>query len=194
MVVCAGRNETFSFATSIGVGLCESAMNLTKICLNNKPEYLLFIGSAGSYGTYNIFDIIESSDAANYELSFLEKNSYTPIDNILECEDEKSTCDTIVNSSNYITTNEKLGNQYLQYGIGIENMEFYSVVKVAREFGIKVSGIFVVTNYTNKDAHHDFISNHKEAMHILTSELEKRKIIVPRGTTDKEDNTKRTQN
>ena len=41
MIICAGRNETFPFAQTIGVGLIESAINLTRICLFNKPEYLL---------------------------------------------------------------------------------------------------------------------------------------------------------
>ncbi len=52
MIICAGRNETFKFAESIGVGLIESAINLTKLCLINKPDSLLFIGSAGSYGEH----------------------------------------------------------------------------------------------------------------------------------------------
>ena len=183
MIVCAGRNETFSFAKSIGVGLCESAINLTKLCLNDKPDSLIFIGSAGSYGNHDILDIVESSNAANMELSFLENNSYTPIDNVLMNEDKKNKNDTIVNSSNYITTNIDLGKEFLKHGIGIENMEFYSVAKIAKEFDIDVKGIFVITNYTNQDAHQDFISNHDKAMAKLISELEKRKIVVPRGTT-----------
>ena len=183
MIVCAGKSETFPFATTIGVGLIESAMNLTRLCLFDKPDYILFIGSAGSYGNHDIFDIVESSNASNLELSFLENNAYTPIDNVLKCEDPKFTSDTIVNSSNYITTNETLGKEFLQYGVGIENMEFFSVVKIAQEFEIDVKGIFVVTNYTNKDAHKDFISNHEGAMDKLIKELESRKMIVPRGTT-----------
>jgi len=182
MIVCAGKNETFPFAVPIGVGLVESAMNLTRICLFDKPDYILFVGSAGSYGDYNLFDIVESSSASNLELSFLDGNSYTPIDNVLKCEEPKLQNDTIVNSSNYITTNDKLGREYLQYGIGIENMEFFSVVKIAQEFEIDVKGIFVVTNYTNENAHQDFISNHTQAMDTLVGHLEKNKMIVPAGT------------
>ena len=84
MIVCAGRNETFDFAQEIGVGLIESAIKLTKICLSEKPKSLLFIGSAGSYGKYEIFDIIESRQASNIELSYLISSSYTPLDKILE--------------------------------------------------------------------------------------------------------------
>jgi nucleoside phosphorylase len=184
MIVCAGKSESFSFATTIGVGLIESAMNLTRLCMFDKPDYIIFIGSAGSYADHEIFDIVESSSAANLELSFLENNSFTPIDNVLKCEEPKFKSDTIVNSSNYITTNEKLGKEYLQYGIAIENMEFYSVVKIAKEFEIDVKGIFVITNKTNQNAHQDFISNHNKAMDKLIDYLEEKKMIVPRGTKE----------
>ncbi len=182
MIVSAGNNEIFPFATPIGVGLIESAMNLTRICLFDKPDYIVFIGSAGSYGKYSILDIVESSNASNIELSFLNDDSYTPIDNVLKCEETKFKSDTIVNSSNYISTNYELSKQFNSYEIGIENMEFYSVVKIAQEFDIDVKGIFVVTNYTNDKAHQDFISNHKEAMDKLISHLELKSIIVPHGT------------
>ena len=47
-------------------------------------------------------------------------------------------------------------------------MEFYAVVKVAQKFNIPVRGIFIVTNYCNKNAHKEFLQNHKEAMQKLT--------------------------
>jgi len=177
MIVCAGNNETFPFATPIGVGLIESAINLTRVCLFDKPDYILFIGSAGSYGEYNIFDIVESSSASNVELAFLNDNAYTPIDNVLKSEDKRLQNDTIINSSNYISTNKELSKEYLQYGIGCENMEFYSVVKVAKEFDIDVKGIFIITNYTDENAHKDFLSNHREAMDKLVKYLLKKGII-----------------
>jgi nucleoside phosphorylase len=178
LIVCAGNNETFPFAIPIGIGLIDSAINLTRLCLFDKPEYILFIGSAGSYGKYKIFDIVESSNASNIELSFFEDNSYTPIDNIVKCEDIKLPSQTIVNSSNYISINSEITKEFLQYGIGIENMEFFSVVKIAKEFDIDVRGIFVVTNYTNKEAHQDFISNHHQAMDNLVKYLEEKNIII----------------
>jgi nucleoside phosphorylase len=177
MIVCAGRNETFKFAKTIGVGLIQSAINLTKICLTNKPDSITFIGSAGSYGEYKIFDIIESSKASNIELSFLSNSSYTPLDKILEFNCKMMKNDTIVNSSNYISINEKLANQYNEYGIGIENMEYFSVLQVALEFEIPVAGIFIVTNYTNENAHKDFLKNHNEAMEKLTKYLDDKNLI-----------------
>ena len=177
MIVSAGRNETFPFAQSLGVGLVESAINLTKICLFNRPEYILFIGSSGSYGKYNIFDVVESKNSSNVELSFLENYSYTPIDNAIRIDTKLTSSEVVVNSSNYISTNENLSSQFLEFDIDLENMEFFSVLSVAKEFEIPAFGIFVVTNYTNENAHNDFIKNHKEAMKILVKYLEDKNII-----------------
>ncbi len=171
MILCAGNGEEFPFALPIGVGLIESAINLTRLALFDKPEFMVFIGSAGSYGGYEIFDIVESKIAANVEQSFLTKDSYTPIDNVIEAyENEKIknvSHKTIVNSSNYITTNSKHAEAFRKLGLELENMEFFSVLRVAQEFEIPVLGIFVVTNYCNEDAHKEFIQNHKEAMKKL---------------------------
>lgn len=177
MIICAGRNETFPFAYPIGVGLIESSINLTKLVLLDRPEFLLFIGSAGSYGEFKIFDIVESKRASNIELSFLSQSAYTPLDNVLESENNFARNDTIVNSSNYISTDEKLTKEFLDYKIGLENMEFFSVLSVAKEFKIPVAGIFVVTNYTNSKAHEDFLKNHKEAMEKLVKYLEEKNIV-----------------
>ncbi|RBQ28802.1 phosphorylase family protein [Aliarcobacter vitoriensis] len=177
MIISAGRNETFPFSTSIGVGLIETSINLTRMCLFNKPEYLLFIGSAGSYGDFKVFDIVESKKSSNIELGFLTQSAYTPLDNVIESDNNFVKNDTIVNSSNYISTDDKLTKEFLDYGVGIENMEFFSVLSVAKEFKIPVAGIFVVTNYTNKDAHKDFLENHKIAMDKLTNYLVQKDII-----------------
>ena len=177
MIVSAGKNETFPFARPIGVGLVESAINLTKLCLFNRPEYILFIGSAGSYGRYNIFDIVESKNSSNVELSFLENFSYTPIDNAVIIDTKLTISEVVVNSSNYISTNSNLSKDFLKFNIDLENMEFFSVLSVAKEFEIPAFGIFVVTNYANESAHSDFIKNHKEAMRILVKYLEDKNII-----------------
>ncbi len=177
MIVCAGKNEVFNFAKPMGVGLVEMAINLTRLSLFEKPDFLLFIGTAGSYGEHNIFDIIESKRASNIELSFLSNHSYTPLDNVLESENKFVKNDTIVNSSNYISTNFALSKKFNAYGIGIENMEFFSLLQVAREFQIPAGGIFIVTNYTNENAHEDFLKNHKEAMSKLTNYLIEKNII-----------------
>ena len=177
MIICAGNNEIFPFATPIGVGLIDSAINLTRLCLFDKPDYLVFIGSAGSYGRYNIFDIVEASSSSNIELGFFNDSCYTPVDNVVKCEKNLAKNNIIVNSSNYITTSKNISKEFLTYNIDIENMEFYSVMKVAKEFDIDVLGIFVITNYTNQNAHKDFISNHQEALDKLINYIKTKGLI-----------------
>jgi len=173
MIICAGNNETFDFAQPTGIGLIETAMNLTRLCMFDKPEFLLFVGSAGSYGQSNIFDIVESKTASNIELSFLNNDSYTPLDNVVST-NETDKKDIIVNSSNYISTNSELAKNFLKFGVGIENMEFFSVLKIAQEFDIPAGGIFCITNYTNKNAHEEFLKNHEKAKELLTEHVKKR--------------------
>jgi len=80
----------------------------------------------------------------------------------------------IVNSSNYITTDLHLAQNFNRLGIGLENMEFYSVMQVAQNFNIPCGGIFVITNMCNENAHNDFLANHNEAMTKLIEYLQKR--------------------
>ncbi len=173
MIICAGNNETFDFATPMGVGMIETTLNLTRLCLFDKPEFLLFVGTAGSYGDAKIFDIVESKTAANIELAFLEKNAYTPLENVIST-NTTNTQDIIINSSNYISTNIELTQKFLRLGVGLENMEFFAVLSVAKEFNIPAGGVFCVTNYTNTEAHADFIKNHAKAKELLTKHVTKR--------------------
>ena len=173
MIICAGNNENFDFATPMGVGLVETAMNLTRLCLFDKPEFILFVGTAGSYGKYNIFDIVESKTAANIELSFLQKKSYTPLDNVISTQTEKKQ-DVIVNSSNYISTDAELASGFEHFGVSLENMEFFSVLRIAQEFKIPAGGVFCVTNYCDENAHTDFLKNHDEAKARLTEHVTRR--------------------
>jgi len=173
MIICAGNNETFPFAQPTGVGLIETSMNLTRLCMFDKPEFLLFVGTAGSYGDAKIFDIIESKTASNIELAFLTNDAYTPLDNVVST-NETNKKDIVVNSSNYISTNKNLTKDFLKFGLGIENMEFFAVLKIAQEFDIPAGGVFCVTNYTDENAHKDFLVNHERAKELLSVYVKKR--------------------
>ncbi len=179
MFICAGESETFSFAKPMGIGMVDMSINLTKFCIEQKPPFLFFVGTAGSYGKYNIFDIVESKTASNIENGFFNAKAYTPIDNVISAyggddstspslESSDVSRETIVNSSNYITTDESLCKHYLSNNIHLENMEFFAVLKVAKAFNIPVAGAFIVTNYCNAKAHQTFLDNHTEAMMRLT--------------------------
>jgi len=172
MIICAGKTEQFDFAVPVGIGMIEVAMNLTRICMAEKPKFLLFVGTAGSYGEKKVFDIVESKTAANIENSFFTGGSYTPIDNVVSTTDDVSR-ETLVNSSNYITTDKSIGKHYLAQNIHLENMEYFAVLKVAQSFGISAGGVFIVTNYCDENAHEDFLKNQKEAMDKLSAYIKK---------------------
>ncbi len=177
IIVCAGESETFWFAEPIGIGLVNSAINLTRILIENGDiNHILFVGTAGSYGRNKIFDIVESKTAANIEHGFFDAKSYTPIDNVISSSDDVSR-ETVVNSSNYITTNKDIAERFLEAGLDLENMEFFSVMTVAKSFNIPAGGVFAVSNYCDKNAHEEFLENRKRAMNILEEHLRSKKII-----------------
>lgn len=171
MIVCAGAMEQFSFAKSIGIGLVQTAINLTKILIEQKPEEIVFIGSFGLYKDGKIGDIIQTSQACNIEISSLLNCSYSPLLS------ELAKGEIVINSSNYITTSEVLANTLFQRGVWGENMEVFSVFEVAKKFEIKAKAVLVATNYCNEFAHQDFIKNHKFAMNELIKYLENERII-----------------
>ena len=173
MFICAGESETFDFAKPMGIGLIDMSINLTKLCMSkNPPAFIFFVGSAGSYGKHKIFDIVESKTASNIENSFFNAKAYTPINNVISTSENVSR-ETIVNSSNYITTDVNLCQHYLSNNIGIENMEFFAVLQVAKHFNIPAGGAFIVTNYCDEKAHQTFMDNHKEAMMRMTTYIKK---------------------
>ena len=170
MYICAGEIEQFDFAKPVGIGMIDTAVNLVKLCEKESPEEIVFIGTAGSYGNCKVFDVAESHAAVTVENSYFNAGAYTPMvsrETSLEMPVDPSGS-VVVNSSNYITTDEKIAHCYLDEKIEIENMEFFAVLRTARLLGVPARGIFIVTNYCNQTAHEDFLRNHQEAMKRLT--------------------------
>jgi len=139
------------------------------------PREIIFIGSAGLYKEGEVFEIYESSVAANIEISSLENKSYSPIESEIASVVPRGTCK--VNSSNFITTDQNLAHKLFDRGYFLENMEFFAVLKVAQKFQIPAHGIFVATNFCNKNAHADFIKNHEQAKKELEKYLKQKEII-----------------
>jgi nucleoside phosphorylase len=126
---------------------------------------ILFIGSAGSYGNASIGEIHTSSKAYNVELSSLLKKSFTPIEDFVEIGNVPHG--TSVNSSNYITSSKESSELFLSSGLEIENMEAFSFLSVAKEFGLDAEVVLIVTNYCYDDAHKEYLSNLKHSMKKL---------------------------
>ncbi len=170
MIVCAGRTESFSFARAMGVGLIESAYNLSRIFEREKPSTILFVGSCGSYGKLGVFDSFYSSSAFQMERSCCLGEAYTPLENKII---SNVSHETIVNSSNYITSSKSASEKFLELGAGAENMEFFSVLWAAREAGISAKGFFVTTNYCFENAKVEYAKNIKTATEIIYDRYEK---------------------
>ena len=152
----------------------KSSQNPNKV-LNALPSEIIFIGSAGLYKDGQIFEIYESSAAANIEISSLENKSYSPIESEVASVVPRGTYK--VNSSNFITTDQNLAHELFSCGYFLENMEFFAVLKVAQKFQIPAYGIFVATNFCDKNAHADFIKNHEQAKKELEKYLKQKEII-----------------
>lgn len=182
MIICAGENESFAFAKSVGVGLVNSAINLTKLCSQEIVKSLVFIGSAGAYkADMPVLSLFVSHCATNIELGFLAGHSYTPLDNRIglpslhidkQIQQLNVSCETpiqssIVNSSNYITTNQSLAARYVNAGILLENMEFFTIMSVAKHFQIPCVGVFCVSNHCDENAHKHFMENQKHIQDIF---------------------------
>ena len=124
---------------------------------------------------------IDTSASALTPFAFDVTTDFWESSNILSSSSSKhdETLDvsreTIVNTSNYITTDKSLGKAYISKNIHLENMEYYAVLKVAKSFDIPAAGVFIVTNYCDKNAHKDFMDNHKEAMLRLTKYIKESK-------------------
>ncbi|RDU70183.1 purine-nucleoside phosphorylase [Helicobacter cholecystus] len=188
MFVCAGNGEEFEFAKSIGVGLVESAMTLSQLCSCKNIESLVFIGSAGSYDKeVKLLDLFVSDYATQIENSFLQDKSYTPIPQEIKLTQNVS-CETIqkifsldlpqaiVNSSNYICVDSNYALNMKKKGILLENMEFFSVLSVARRFNLPALGVFCVSNYCGENAHQEFLKNRGKVIEKLKSVVERLKV------------------
>ena len=152
----------------------KASQNPDKI-LNALPSEIIFVGSAGLYKDGEVFEIYESSDAANIEISSLENKSYSPTESEIASIVPRGTCK--VNSLNFITTDQNLAHELFDRGYFLENMEFFAVLKVAQKFQIPAYGIFVATNFCDKNAHADFIRNHEQAKKELEKYLKQKEII-----------------
>ena len=157
------------FANSSNPELQNLSQNLSKNPERNlyqMPEKIVFVGSAGLYKDGEILQIYESSVGANIEISSIENRSYSPIECEISSIVSRGTIKT--NSSNFITTDKNLAHKMFEKGYFLENMEFFSVLKVAQIFKIPAYGIFVATNFCDENAHADFIKNHSAAKELLT--------------------------
>ncbi|MSN95777.1 5'-methylthioadenosine/S-adenosylhomocysteine nucleosidase [Campylobacter sp. FMV-PI01] len=184
LLICAGGNENFDFAKGVGIGLVDSAINLTHMLLkmDKMPKKIIFIGTAGIYKDGEILKIYECFYASNLEISKILGLSYTPLnmDKICNVPREtlsKNRSDIVVNSSNFITTDKKSALKFSDYGLMLENMEFFSILSVANKFKIPCYALLCATNFCDENAHNDFLKNHYVAKKRLENYMKEKGLI-----------------
>lgn len=149
--------------------------------MRESVDSLVFVGSAGAYSKdIEIGDVYISDTVSHIESSFLYDKAYTPLDNCIQSNiltnkylvsyetlHIESCKKATVNSSNYITTDEETAMRFTHAGISLENMEFFSIMRVAQYFNIPCVGVFAVSNYCHQNAHAEFMRNHSKIKQIL---------------------------
>ena len=152
--------------------------------MSERVESLVFVGSAGSYDKeVDLLELFISTQATQIENSLLAGESYTPLKQEIKSLKNVS-CETIskilslnlpqaiVNSSNYICVDSSYALRMKERGILLENMEFFSVLSVARRFNIPALGVFCVINHCGERAHQEFFENCGEVMRRLRGVVE----------------------
>ena len=176
LILCAGGNENFSFAKSIGIGMIQASIKTSELCIKEKPKELIFIGTCGLYEKGELLSIYQSKEAFNIEYSFLKHSFYSPIKNEINLNVSYETSYK-TNSSNYICQNKEAAKEFAKFGLELENMELFSVFCVAKHFGIKARGILCATNFCDERAHELFLKNQKLAKKKIEEFLEEKNII-----------------
>ncbi|TQR31378.1 purine-nucleoside phosphorylase [Campylobacter sp. MIT 99-7217] len=181
LIICAGGNENFSFAKGVGIGLIEASLGTWQLCweaLNSKQEFeqIIFIGTCGLYDEKDeLLQIYESSHCFNLEYSKLCANFYSPISNEIRLNVSQETYKS--NSSNYICADKKAALKFKEFGLRLENMELFAILKVADKFKIPATSYLCATNFCDEKAHENFVKNHSLAKKKLEEFLQDKNLI-----------------
>lgn len=189
LILCAGGNENFSFAKSIGIGLIEPCLKLPRLLHEFKPSKLVFIGTCGLYDSKaELFEIYQSQHAFNIEFSKISNAFYSPAQcevnwgkkaqKLSDISSDFVSQETIKsNSSNYICADKKAAAEFLKLGLKLENMEIFSLLSVAKFYDIELDCFLCASNHCDEKAHESFLKNHAECKKRLSEFLEQEKYI-----------------
>lgn len=157
----AGIDTNLSTAI-LGVGYLEAALNLQQIIQQQKITEIIFIGTAGSY--HNNLQIGDIVSVTKSSLLLGLNKAYAPIDyeSFMASNTDVQFVSVMCLSSLEITSDEASSKQIYQHyqeQYLVENMELYGVAKVANMNNIPWSAYLGITNYTNANAHQDWLEH-----------------------------------
>lgn len=168
LFVSAGRMETFDFATPIGVGMINAAINLSKILAHKKYEKIIFLGSCGVYDEdLPLKRLFLANTFTQYEHP-KSSSFYSPIELEIIINIPKSKLiQASVNSSNHICKDKLKAYKYKEAKCMLENMESFSVASCAKAYGCELGVLLCSTNYCDENAHENFMKNYKLSNEML---------------------------
>ena len=153
---------------TIGIGLVDSAINLTRIL----EEYaylknIIFIGTAGAYkdSKLKIGDLVQAKETGLFSLSQYEGDSYLPNKMIKKISCNQFSGIEAVQVASVLEINrrgEKLAKVFWKTGYSAEHMELFSVARVAKKFNKNIYSVLGVSNIVNQSAHQDWLKNNKK--------------------------------
>lgn len=181
------QNEQIAIQ-ELGIGYLEAALKLQKLIYHyqelQKPiKQIIFLGTAGAYGSVNIGDIARVNSVSLIHqaklsaLTYLPENLakeiyFVPKDNgsIANLAEMGSLPQAHCFSSLEITRDkaiyEKLSKNDLPEDIQtmplVENMELFGIAKVANQAQIPWSSLLAISNHIHQDAHQEWSANHQD--------------------------------
>ena len=147
---------------ALGIGFLEASLKLERYFLDEKPEKVIFLGTAGAYDkNIELNQIIEIAEVKLLNSSSLFDEAYIPQDykTYKSAPKEKNICF----SSLEITKSEKLSEKILSlesHTNVFENMELYGIAKVCQENNIPWQAFLAITNHTHEKGHEEWKANH----------------------------------
>lgn len=164
----------------LGIGYLEAAIKLEQF-LSSNPDIteVIFTGTAGSYSKdLEIGNLVEVDSVALLNFGTVQRLSYVPREyEVFTSSKLEARGSRLVHclSSLEITQDEKISGKIIEYFnnldcfakarndelILIENMELYGIAKVAEAHKLPWSAQLKITNYTNKNAHQDWLKNNQ---------------------------------
>jgi len=184
LIVAATKSEINSeiilgFSTLItGVGMVNTAVNLTKELVNNNYDLVINMGIAGSFNSLiKVGDVVEVEEDILSEIGFEDGNSFSEFTDINIQNSYKNQSRTSLKKVNSITVNTVHGNEEsiaeikTRLNPDIESMEGAAVLKVCQEFNIPCMQIRSISNKLEKRNKDNW--NIELAIKNLNSEVEK---------------------
>lgn len=157
----------------LGIGYLEAALKLEAILNANLGiKKILFTGTAGAYSkNLEIGEFVDVGLSALLNLGTVQGLSYTIKDTYPLYKSNSTNSNILCLSSLEITQDDNCSKLILDYYLGldcfarahndrlilVENMELYGIAKVANAHQIPWSALLRITNYTNKNAHKDYL-------------------------------------